>query len=69
MPKVKNLTERRVVDLSSAMARQLKRLSRYHDRSIADLIREAVRQTYGQPKEQDRHPLLFDEAQSAKGKE
>ena len=69
MPKVKNLTKRQMIDMSSAMARQLKRLSAYHDRSIADLIREAVRKTYGLPQEEDRLPTLLDEAQNAKGKD
>lgn len=67
MPKAKNLTDRQMIDMSGAMACQLKRLAAYHDRSVADLIREAIRKTYGLPIDQDRKSSFFDQACGAKG--
>ena len=58
MPKPKLYTRRRMLDMTPAVERQLRRLAAHHERTIPDLIRHAIAQTYGLPTEQDRHPQL-----------
>ena len=59
MPKAKLFTIRRVVDVTPAVDRQLQRLAVHHERTIPDLIRQAISTAYGLPTVEDREPTLF----------
>ena len=60
MPRQRLYTQRRFVDVTLAVDRQLDRLSRLRETTVPDLIRDAIRQTYGLPTEADRQTPLLD---------
>lgn len=58
MPWAQRYTKRRLVDITPAIDRQFERLAAHHERTIPDLIRQAIAQAYGLPSDVDRHPVL-----------
>ena len=60
MGKPKLYTRRRVLDITPAVDRQLERLAAHHERSVPELIRNAIAQVYGLPKDEDRQPSLYE---------
>ena len=65
MAKPRLYTRRRVVDITPAVDRQLDRLAAHHERTIPDLIRQAIAQTYGLPTAEDRQPTLYERRETA----
>jgi hypothetical protein len=66
MPRQQIHTVRRTVDVSPAVARQLKRLADFEACTVPELIRQAIRQAFGPPTEDDRHPDLFTKPKATK---
>ena len=60
MPRGNRYTEKQLVMLTSAHARQLERLSQHHEVSVPELVRTATCQHYGLPAEFDRQLGLYD---------
>ena len=60
MAKPRLYTRRRVVDVTPAVDRQLERLAAHHERSVPELIRNAIAQVYGLPTTEDRQPTLYE---------
>ena len=58
MPRAQRYSRRRFVDITPAVNRQLERLAAYHERSVPELIRQAIAQAYGLPTAEDRQPRL-----------
>ena len=65
MPRVPRYTQRAFVDITPSMKRQLDRLAGFHERSVPDLVRQAIAQAYGPPSDEDRQPQLLDAAPKA----
>ena len=65
MPRTQRYTKRRFVDITPAMKRQLDRLALHHERSVPDLIRQAIAQAYGPPSDEDRQPVLIETPKAA----
>ena len=66
MPRAQIHTVRRTVDVSPAVDRQLKRLADFEACTVPELIRQAIRQAFGPPTEDDRHPDLFTKPKATK---
>ena len=62
MAKPKLFTRRCVVDVTPAVHRQLLRLAAHYERTLPDVIRQAIAQAYGVPTEEDRQPQLMEPA-------
>lgn len=65
MPRAQRYTKRRVVDITPAVDRQLQRLAAHHERTVPDLIRQAIAQAYGLPTAEDRQPTLYERKETA----
>lgn len=64
MPRAQRYTVRRPLDITPAMNRQLDRLARHHERTVPELIRQAIAQAYGPPSDEDRQPSLLESGDS-----
>lgn len=65
MPRQKRFTQRRFVDVTPAVDRQIERLSAFHETIVPDLIRAAIKEAYGLTTDQDRQPPLIDDPAAA----